>query len=138
MSNKAYVVINLATKKLSFMESGKELFNSRIETGEIPFNDYTLSALIQHVKLYYDGNYPSTLIFDFDNPFQLALSSIDPCIVNKNIHFIKIEKADELATALEIDKEEIIRSVCPEEATPYYEFNSRRVPVFIMNVQLDF
>ncbi|MEO8770910.1 MAG: hypothetical protein ABI402_12510 [Ferruginibacter sp.] len=138
MRVRSYVIINLAEKKLLFFEYGAVSFESKIVTDIIPLSDIRLSALLKNMRVYNDENYPATLQFNFDNPFHLAISGMDPCVVNDGTKFIRIEKPAEFAKKLGIEENEIKHAVVPEEATPYYELLMRTVPLFIVNVPMNF
>ena len=137
MEPKNYLLINLATRKLSYIECNEQLFIGNIDAGNLPSN-YTLASSIKNIKYYFDGNYP-LLEFQLDDQLPISLCGYSvPITAKKHNYLIRIENSLELEKLLSPEEERGKNKVCLEEATPFVISASRFIPLFIIDVDTTF
>ena len=133
MQPKNYFLVNLATRKLSYVECNEQLFIGNIDAGNLPAN-YTVASSIKNIKFYFDSNYP-LLQFQLDDQLPISLcGNVVRVTSEKHNYIIRIENSLELEELLSLEQEMGNNKVCLEEATPYTIAASRFIPLFIINV----
>ncbi|MBS1741922.1 MAG: hypothetical protein JST81_02700 [Bacteroidetes bacterium] len=132
MEGKSYLLINLASSAITLMEAGKPLYHATFRLSRKPAKPVTVTSILQPARLYFDDNYPSSLQFDFDNPYQLTISGSRSCTDGKT-HII-VADPDKLLEAIKADTSGE-NDICTEEACPYTETAIRSIPVFIIDLK---